>query len=428
MPKQGSRAREETRKQQIHRARAERQQRTLYLALGGVALLVIFVLGLGYYRENYGKLETTIASVNGVNFTVRDYQTRIKFESGSLVGQYNNISNNLKTVQADPSLDFLKSSFEQQLQQVQQQILALPQNALENMIDEELVRQEAKKRNITASEDEINQQVELDFGYQRATPTPTAGPSPTPTQTLTPSPTATAAPTDTPSPSPTRPLTPTTPTLTPTEGPTETPYPTQTPLTYQGFLDQKKQGLDGLQKNTGMTEAQYRQYVEARVLRRKLQDQISAAVPTSAEQIKARHILLKTYDDAVQAKARLDKGEDFAKVAADVSQDPGSKDLGGDLNWVARGQLVPEFEQVAFALPLNQISDPVTTTFGVHLIQVTAREANRPLDPSALQQKQSQAYSDWLQNQLATAKIERSLNSAYIPPEVARLIQQFSAN
>jgi parvulin-like peptidyl-prolyl isomerase len=336
--------------------------------------------------------------------------------------------NNLQTVQSDPSLAFLKSSLQQQQQQVAQQIVTLPRTALENIIDDEIVRQEAKKRNITLTQDEIDQQVELDFGYQRATPTPTAGPSPTVPATLTPVPTATVARTATPAASPTRPVTPTTPTVTPTTGPTETPLPTSTPLTLQGYLDQKKTGLDNLQKNAGMSEAQYRQYVETRLLRRKLQDQLSEQVPTTTEQIKARHILVKTYVEAIQAKARLDKGEDFSKIAQEVSTDPGSKDLGGELNWVARGQLVPEFEDVAFTLPLNQVSAPVTSTFGVHLIQVTAREQNRELDPGSLRQKQSQAFTDWLQSQRLVSKVERFYRDDYVPPEIIKILRQFSAN
>ena len=428
MPKQGRRAQEETRKQQYHRVREERQQRTLYLVLGGVALLVAFVLGLGYYRENYGRLDNTIATVNGVNFTVRDYQTRLKFESGSLLTQYQSLLNNLQTVQNDPSLAFIKSSLQQQQQQIGQQIITLPRAALENIIDDEIVRQEAKKRNIPAAADEIDQQVEQDFGYLRATPTPTAGPSPTTAATLTPAPTATVARTATPSPSPTRPATLTLPTTTPTTGPTEIPEPTATPMTFQGFLDQKKIGLDNLQKNVGMSEAQYRQYVETRLLRRKLQDQLAAAITTTAEQIQARHILVKTLAEAVTAKARLDKGEDFSKVAAEISEDTGSKDLGGELGWLARGQLVPEFEEAAFALPLNQVSQPVTSTYGVHIIQVTAHDQKRELDQSALRQKQTQAFTDWLQNQRLVSKVERFYRDDYVPPEIVKILRQFSAN
>ncbi len=418
------RTRQETRKQQIRRVREERQQRTLYLALGGVALLILAVLGFGYYRENIGKLDNPIATVNGVSFSVRDYQKRLRYDSGGSIGQYNQIEQNLATVQNDPTLAFLKSSLEQQQNQIVQQLVSLPRTTLETMIDDELVRQEAAQRNIAVTQDEIDHEVELDFGYERATPTPTAGPSPTATATGTA--TLTRTPTRPPaiSPTPTQTLTPTTPTATPTFGPTETPYPTNTPLTYQGFIDQKKQALDSIQKSAGVSEADFRKYVELQILRRKLQDQLATLVPTTGEQANVRHILVKTFDEAQQVEDRLKKGEDFGKIAAEVSLDTSNKDQGGDLGWIARGATVKEFEDAAFALPVNQVSQPVTTTYGVHVIQSLGHEQNRQLDASALRLKQSQALSEWLSSQRLQAKIERYYDDSYVPTEIKRMISQ----
>ena len=316
MPKPARRTRDETRKQQVRRVSEERRERVLYYALGGVALLIALILGVGYYRENIAKLDSPIATVNGTNMSVRDYQTRIKFDSSNLMGQYQQVLNQLQTVNQDPSLSFFKPQLEQQAQQLGTQIISMPRGSLETMIDEELVRQEAKKRGIVVAEDEVDKQIETEFGYQRATPTPTAGPSPTPTATGTATTIPTVTRTSTAAPSSTRPVTPTTPTITPTTGPTETPFPTSTPLTFQGFQDRRKEFLGNLQKNTGMSETQFRQYVEASLLRRKLQDELAKTVTTTGEQVKSRHILVKTYEEAVKVKARLDKGDDFAKVAA----------------------------------------------------------------------------------------------------------------
>jgi len=118
----------------------------------------------------------------------------------------------------------------------------------------------------------------------------------------------------------------------------------------------------------------------------------------------------------------LKNGEDFAKVAADMSTDTSTKDQGGDLGWFARGAMVKEFEDAAFSLPVNQISQPISTTYGLHIIQVLGHEQNRPLDPSALQQAQTQAFNDWLQNQTLTAPIEKKFQDAYVPPDVKKLI------
>ncbi|QKT02545.1 SurA N-terminal domain-containing protein [Ectothiorhodospiraceae bacterium 2226] len=101
----------------------------------------------------------------------------------------------------------------------------------------------------------------------------------------------------------------------------------------------------------------------------------------------ARHILLLSGDEPGQAleqaeglRERILAGEDFAELAREYSQDPGSAQAGGDLGSFARGDMVPGFERAAFALDEGEVSEPVETEFGVHLIQVTAIE--RPRAPS----------------------------------------------
>ncbi|MGE5265666.1 MAG: peptidylprolyl isomerase [Acidobacteriota bacterium] len=424
MPKVGKRVPEETRKQQIRRAREQRQERYLFIGLGAVVLLILLVLGFGYYQENIGKLNNPIATVNGVPITLRDYQMRLRYDSSSILSQLNSISSNLTQLGNDPSTDFLKNYFNQQASQMVSELVSLPRSDLENMIDDEIARQEASRRNLSVNADEIDQEVERDFGYARATATPTEGPSPTPTNTLTPTLTPTTTPTSTPSPTPTGTLTPTTPTVTPTEGPTETPGPTSTPLTYQGFQDQKKKFLDSISKGAGMSEGDFRKMIETALLRRKLQEALGKEIPTTAEQVQARHILVKTYDEAVKVEDLLKNGGDFAKLAAEYSTDTSNKDKGGDLGWFPRGQMVKEFEDVAFSLKVNEISQPVTSTFGVHIIQVEAHEQNRPLDASALQQKQSTALTDWLEKTRLTAKIDRNYDDSYVPAEVKKAIAQ----
>lgn len=430
MPKDGKRrAPQETRKQTVRREHEVRQQRILYLALGAVALIVLIVLGIGYFQENIAKLNNPIATVNGNAITIREYQARVRYVASSLFSQLQEVNANLAQVNADPTLSFFKESLEQQQQQILLQLLELPRNEMESMIEDELVRQEAARRNLTVSADEIDEELERFIGYARATPTPTAGPSPTPTLTATPSKTPTITPTFTPSPTPTITVTPAPPTETPTVGPTETPFPTSTPMTYQGYLDEKKKYFDALSKNVQVSEADIRKLVEVGLLRRKLQKAIGDEIPTSEEQIQARHILVKTLEDALKVKERLDKGEDFAKLAAEFSEDTGSKAEGGDLGWFPRGQMVKEFEDAAFALKVNEISQPISTTFGAHLIQVLAREANRPLDPVVLQQKQSTAFNDWLTKLVLNTdnKIERFYKDEYVPPEVKRQIDLLQA-
>ena len=92
-----------------------------------------------------------------------------------------------------------------------------------------------------------------------------------------------------------------------------------------------------------------------------------------AIQARASHILVKTEDEANKIMKRINDGEDFAAVAKRFSSCPSGKN-GGDLGWFGKGQMVPEFEQVAFGNDAGKIVGPVKTQFGFHVIKVTGRK------------------------------------------------------
>jgi peptidyl-prolyl cis-trans isomerase C len=110
------------------------------------------------------------------------------------------------------------------------------------------------------------------------------------------------------------------------------------------------------------------------------------------EQVRVRHILIRVDPNASQKekeeakkkimdiKSRIDKGEDFATLAQKYSEDPGSKDRGGDLGFIARGDTVEEFEKAAFSLKEGQVSDIVETKYGYHIIKVIERKPKRTPD------------------------------------------------
>jgi peptidyl-prolyl cis-trans isomerase D len=92
-----------------------------------------------------------------------------------------------------------------------------------------------------------------------------------------------------------------------------------------------------------------------------------------SEQVRARHILVATAEEAAAAQSRLAAGEDFAKVAAELSTDEGSGERGGDLGWFGKGRMVAPFEEAAFGAELNKVVGPVQSDFGFHLIEVLER-------------------------------------------------------
>ena len=90
-------------------------------------------------------------------------------------------------------------------------------------------------------------------------------------------------------------------------------------------------------------------------------------------EVRARHILVPTEDEAKAAVKRLQAGEDFAKLAAELSKDPGSE--GGDLGYFTKDKMVPEFADAAFKLDVGKLSEPVKSQFGWHVIKVEDKRA-----------------------------------------------------
>lgn len=422
----------ETRKQSRVREREQEQQRIIYIALGIVGALIILILGIGYWRTQLAILDDTIATVNTVPLKVRDYQVKARYASQVIVARMAQIQQQVQQFDAnDPSFQQILQYYENQFAQEQTRLTQVPGQALEDLIDDELVRQEAKRRGITVTPEEVDREIELgikeNLGYPRPTLTPTEGPSPTPTQT----PTQTLTPTNTatPSVSPTATATFTgtliaTPTLgpSPTQGPTETPLPTQTPLGPEAFATEQAKLKENVAKSNYSYD-DYRKIVEISLLREKLQAALAQEVTKTGEQIHVRHILVKTLEEAQAVQKRLQAGEDFETLAQELSTDPSAKINKGDLGWSTRGRFVPEFETAAWALttPL-QISEPITTSFGVHLIQLMEKDANRVLDQTELANKESSALTDWLA-QIRTAAgttIQRFFSVDYVPREIRR--------
>lgn len=96
------------------------------------------------------------------------------------------------------------------------------------------------------------------------------------------------------------------------------------------------------------------------------------------EEVEARHILVAKEDLAKEIVAKIRDGADFAKLAKEFSGDGGSKEKGGLLGYFGKGQMVPQFEQAAFALKVGEISDPVKSQFGWHIIKVENRRQKPP--------------------------------------------------
>lgn len=139
-----------------------------------------------------------------------------------------------------------------------------------------------------------------------------------------------------------------------------------------------------------------------------------------AEQVKASHILVEDEATAKEIKQKLADGADFAELAKEYSTDEGSKENGGELGFFPRGTMVTEFEDVAFSLPINEISEPVKSDYGYHIIKVEekkeAKEANfddskAAIKETLIDEKMESEYTTWLEEKKKDYDIENSLES-----------------
>jgi parvulin-like peptidyl-prolyl isomerase len=343
------------------------------------------------------------------------------------------------------------SIFASQINQIQA-LLSNPETlrrqVLDQMIDEEVIRQLAAQRGISVSPEEVEADLRSQVARGRGALTE---PEATATAQAQVEATATAAswtPTPTPTPNPEG---------AETEEPTPTPTPTSTPTIHILTDAEYQEGLQNmvttLAQVADMSLDEYRRIIEVRLLEEKLREQVAQEVPTTEEQVHARHILIairtpaptptptftptplpegvqpptptpqeptptptptlepRTEEEALalakELVERLRAGEDFAELAREYSDDPGSKESGGDLGWFGRGRMVPEFEEAAFSLEPGEISDPVKTMFGYHIIQVLEKDPSRPVDPLELERRRDEAYRNLLAEQKAAMDIQR---------------------
>jgi parvulin-like peptidyl-prolyl isomerase len=346
----------------------------------GVVVVVLLILGFGYFRENFLRAREVAATVNGEQITVADVLDRVKPRAAAL----------------DAQASFYQAQgLAQAATQVQLQRSNLPDQVLDNMIEERLVAAELVKRGLSVSDADVDEGIRKDVAEQEALAAP-----PTPTPTPASSPEAGASPS---------------PTFTPTAGPTPTATAAPT-LTSDAFQSAYQSFL----QKANLTDAAYRELKRADLERELLQKNIGTTVPATDEMVHARHIVVDNQDSLQQVQQKLSEGVPFDQVAKDFSTDTATRDKGGDLGWVARGQQSAAFDSAAFSQPIGDVGQPVQTPTGNEIIQVLERDPNHPLTPEQIEGKSSQAYQTWYAEARGGDNVKNDLS----PDERAWILRQ----
>jgi len=384
-------------------AKEKKKNRLIVIGFIITGALILGMVGYAILYTTVLKDNIPVAIINGEKIDNEYYKARVRLERNSYIQQFQVLYAQYQILAEDPnSADY----YEQQLQQIistLDNVELFGEMVLNNIIDDEITATQGKEMGIEISESEIDALVRNLFNYfPDGTPTPEPQPTVFATPTLSKTQEAILGITVTPGVEGTESdesdvveetiIEPTAEPSATTTAPTQTPGPTATPYTEEMFQTEYDQYLGELE-TINISETYLRKYIYYFLMNQKVRDAVIADVPLEQEQIWARHILVPTNDEAIIVELRLEE-EAWNDVSADVSLDTSNKDIGGDLGWFTRGRMVSEFDEAAFGMEVGQISEPIETQFGWHIIQLVDRDI-RQLSPSDYDYQQNIYFNDW---------------------------------
>lgn len=386
-----------------------RKQRIFYSVMAGAVVLVLAILGTGLLYEYQLKPNAVLATVNDHEIKRRDYW---KYESVSLYAQATQYENYAMQVTGQQQQQFLQ--FATQFRQQREDIWGstdVNEQTLNRMIEDHLYVEGGEALGINPTDAELETFM-LNAFASPDEPLVTPIPSPTmiPERAAAATETAEAALGATPVAPDATPIagspeaSPVVPESTPSASPAATPD-------MDAIVNSAEAGFNGFQEtvfaDAHMSREDYiRLFVKPQLIRQLVDALITDQVPQSGPQIHAEHILVATQDLANQLYSQATGGASFEELAKTNSTDATTAPTGGDLGWIIRGQMVEPFENAAFGLQPGQISQPVQTEFGWHIIKVVDRQENRPFTDEQYTSAVDKAIEVWLEEQKAQASIE----------------------
>jgi peptidyl-prolyl cis-trans isomerase D len=353
--------------------REDRQKRIIIIATISVLVIVLGLVAYGVIDRFVLTPKTVVIELEDQTITGDQFDQQVRWRRRNLIMDVDQM---LMTFQQLGGTQEIFGYFEQQLMadvNSLQQPLLVGQEVLQDLTQNIILLVEAEKMGIVIDDARIDQEIQKAFGYfPDGTPTPAATMDlPDPTKTPTTADDQNADP-----------------------DPTATPLLVPTEYTEELFNNNYQEFLRSV-KDVGISEETIRDIIKISIIQQEILEIVSADVARDAEQVWIRHILVEDEDTANEVIEKLEAGEDFADLAAEYSIDTSNKDNGGDLDWFPRGSMVAPFEDAAFALDVGEISDPVQSDFGWHILESLGKD-DLPLDPTTYERLRNQAFTDWL--------------------------------
>jgi parvulin-like peptidyl-prolyl isomerase len=385
-------------------SRAEREAKTQRLIVLGtiiVAVVVALLLAIALVIEFVVTPGQAVATVNGENITVAQYQQRVRLERAIINERLYGLIEEARPF-GDQATQYLQLRLGQEPYATWYNEIqvgdVIGNRVLNDMVNEKLIEQQANELGITVTDADIEAEIDQYFEFvplteptdaeataepATATPTPFVSPTPSPEPTATEvvaTEEATEAPAD--------------------AEPTATFVPTQTPVPTLNateradqYATSKEQAFANIASNAGVSREDVRAYFAREALRAKVAAEMTAETVSGMDsEVQVRHILVATEQEALDLLAALEAGESFTELARAVSLDTGSAANGGEYDWSPASGYVGPFADAVRDAEIGEFYGPVQTEFGYHIIQVRGRR-DVPMTTAQLNQARDTAFS-----------------------------------
>ena len=372
--KTGQRSGELSRRR-VSRTGRDRKLRTWLLsATAGVAVMLLGLLGYGIVEKYWIIPQKTVATVGEHEISLELLQQHTRYRRSQMLNQYLSY------------LDVLQYAGEQrnQVQDLLDQIdtelnnpVVLTRSIMDELVNMYLILDESRMRNMVLTDDEIETAIKMFFGYESGATDLSSS------------------------------ITETDDIISATQS-TNIQSPTATPYTMDAYMENYQNYMDEIEVDTGMSENTFRSLFASKLRTEKLRGVIGQEQDyPEEEQVHVKHILLSldNLDVASDVLARALGGEDFDELAMQFSDDESNANIGGDLGWIARGQMVNSFEQVIFEAEKGVAGELVATQFGLHIVKIVERQV-RSLPSSIIEQRRMLAFNEWLLGVRSTTNID----------------------
>ena len=362
-------------RRRVSRSARDRKLRTWLLsATAGVAVMLFGLLGYGIVEKYWIIPQKTVATVGEYKISLELLQQHTRYRRSQMLNQYISY------------LDVLQYAGEQrnQVQDLLDQIdtelknpVVLTRSIMDELVNMYLILDESRTRNIVLTEDEIETAIKMFFGYDSSATDLSSS------------------------------IRETDDIISATQS-ANIQSPTATPYTMDAYRENYKNYMDEIEVDTGMSESTFRSLFASKLRTEKLRGVIGQEQDyPEEEQVHVKHILLSldNLDAASSILARALEGEDFDELAMQFSDDESNANIGGDLGWIARGQMVNSFEQVIFEAEKGVLAELVATQFGLHIVKIVERQV-RSLPSSIVEQRRMLAFNEWLLGVRSTTNID----------------------